>query len=114
MLPLGGLIYTWLIVKAFFLDIWIVFGASEGVDLWKPYMMGPVRRAVMGNFIFWNNVAWSNIPGLSIITSIIFGYWGVADYYDYNYDVETFQPTMPNWMTEDRDHDGEYDDNDDM
>ena len=51
-------------------------------------MMGPVRRAIMGNFIFWNNVAWSNIPGLSILTSIIFGYWGVADYYDYNFDYD--------------------------
>jgi len=105
MLPLGGIIYTWLLVKAFFLDILSILFLEEEVHVLKAYMMGPVRRAIMGNFIFWNNVAWSNIPGLSILTSIIFGYWGVADYYDYNYDMETFTPTPPAWMYGDHDDD---------
>ena len=100
-IPIGGVIYTWLFIKAFFIDIWpILETEGEDVQFLKPYMMGPVRRAVMGSFIFGMNVAWATIPGLSILTSLIFAYWGVADYYDYNYDFETFTPLMPMWATE--------------
>lgn len=95
MIPLGGVIYTWLYVEAFFISIWAVLFAEEGVDLWKPWMMGPVRRAIVGSFIYGNAVAWSSVPVVNFGTSILFGYWAVWDYYDYNFDWETYLPTDP-------------------
>ena len=82
MLPVGGGIYSWLAIEAL-VDLFTVISAPEGVNLWKPYMMGPVRRIVLGSFIYLNAVFWSAIPGVNILTSYIFGYWAVKDYYDY-------------------------------
>ena len=97
MLPLGIGIYIWLFVKAFLVDSVLVLNSNEEIDTWKLWMMGPVRRAIVGTFIYANAVVWSSFPAINVLTSIFFAFWSVADYYDYEYDWDTFTPTSPNY-----------------
>ena len=95
MIPVGSVIYGWMVFDAFFLQIF--YPLIDGVDTYQMYARGPLRRAATGSFLFMMNVAWAAIPGVSIISSYALGYMAVLDYYDYNYDYETFVVTKPDW-----------------
>lgn len=94
MVPLGGVVYTWLYIKAFLIDIWAVI-FDPAWTLMKPWMMGPVRRAMVGSVLFGMATAWATVPGVGIATSFLFALWGVWDYYDYEFDWETWMPIRP-------------------
>ena len=106
MIPIGGIIYGWLLFKAFVIDAFIFYGnyllgnldKYEAWILYKYWLMGPMRRAVMGSFIFFWNLILMQYPFLNIFTSIVFAYWAVADYYDYDFDFDTFTPTNLPWF----------------
>ena len=60
----------------------------------RAWFMGPMRRAMVGSMIFiWASIA-AAVPGVNIVSSILFGYWATADYFDYYWDAEE-GPILP-------------------
>ena len=93
MLPVGGVIYSWLALEGMitFFDIF----ADPPVGDFGQWFMGPFWRGwVSGPFIFLSNVILTIIPGLNFLTAFLFGWWAIADYYGYNYELGE-GPTLP-------------------
>ena len=88
MLPVGTALYTWYFIESI-INMFELFGGVGTFEDW----MNPVRRAWLGSFIYMCAVVNSIIPGWGILTSWLFGWWAVADYYDYNYGY--FEGTGP-------------------
>ena len=81
-LPVGGVIYSWLAIYG----AWTLIEVFMGVGDFGQWFMGPFLRGwVTGPFIFITSILLSIIPGLNFVTAFLFGWWGIADYYGYNY-----------------------------
>ena len=50
---------------------------------WGGFMMGPLRRSINGQLIFWAHVALTAIPLVNLATSPLLLWWAIDDYYDY-------------------------------
>ena len=48
-------------------------------------MIGPLRRAWVGMFIYSMGVVFTLIPVVDWVMLPLLGWWAVADFYDYDY-----------------------------
>jgi hypothetical protein len=90
-LPLGWGVLTWLQIVSI-VQLFELFGGVGDFGLW---FIGPfLSYWITQPFIFWTSIAFSFIPGLNILTAFLLGWWSVADYYQYYYELFA-GPTLP-------------------
>ena len=59
-----------------------------GEETVQAWLIGPFRRAyITGPMIFIFNLGMALWPILNSFFGFLLGYWAVADYYDYDYDL---------------------------
>lgn len=76
----GFVAYSAIYIQALLAFFDVLFGEKGS---WGGFMMGPVRRAINGTFIFWTNVALVAIPVVNFAAAPLLLWWAVDDYYDY-------------------------------
>ena len=84
MLPIGIALTWWYSVWAW----WTFFEMIFGIGSFDDWISGPmVRGWITQPFIFWLNVIFTAIPGVNFLTAFFLGWWAVADYYEYSYEL---------------------------
>lgn len=83
MLPFGTFLYAWLTGLSIYNLVEIIIFFIGDFETW---LAGPVRRAAVGWIIFLLNLGLSAVPGLNLITSPLFTWWALYDYFDYQFD----------------------------
>lgn len=95
-LAFGCMAYGWLAMQAMH-SLWYVYDLENDLIhhaiMMKEWMHGPFRRFAMGVMIFMLSTTINLIPGLHML-SPLFGWWAVADFYDYGYDIEKLGSTV--------------------
>jgi hypothetical protein len=91
MLPMAAILYPWW----FMLGSWNFIEVFLGVGDIGQWFMGPfLRYFITQPFIFFCGLLSSIIPGWNFISSFLFGWWAVLDYYSYSYELFA-GPTLP-------------------
>ena len=86
MLPVGLVLYSWFALDAM-LQFFVIFEEKPGWDF-GAWFMGPFLRGwVTGPFIFLLQIVLGLVPGVNFATSFLLGWWAVADYYGYSYQL---------------------------
>lgn len=92
MIPVGQVFYIILNWIAWWNLIEVLF---MGVGDFGSWFMGPfLRGCVTGPWIFALNIVFTAIPGLNFLSAFLMGWWAVADFYSYNYELFV-GPTLP-------------------
>lgn len=76
---LGLAVYSWISIEV----ILQFMEAAEG-EHYGAYILGPVRRMVVGWTMFWINIVLTMVPGVNFVAGWLMYEWAKADYYDYN------------------------------
>jgi len=83
-LPLGIGVIIWLQI----LSIWNFFELLGGMGDFGLWFMGPFWRGWISQpFIFNMNIIFSAIPLMNFFMPFLLGWWAIADYYGFNYEL---------------------------
>ena len=84
MLPVGLVLVTWY----WFWACWTFLELIFGVGTFDEWFIGPMARGWFTQpFIYVLNVLFTIIPGVNFVTAFLLGWWAVADYYEYSYEL---------------------------
>ena len=85
-LPIEVLLGTIWVYYLQIYSVWAFFEMLGGKGDFGLWFWGPYFKGWWSQPIIWTlNIFGSYIPLVNIATSFLFGWWAVAEYYDYNY-----------------------------
>lgn len=83
MAPLGVTLYTGLVGLSMWNIVEVFLFGIGNLNMW---MNGPLRRGLVGWLILSLNLLTTAIPGVNFVSSPLYTWWALADYYDYKFD----------------------------